>query len=145
MNKPLAAALSICLADATMMYHRIHGFHWNVTGPDFPQWHSKFEEIYEDVYGSLDPIAENIRKCGAFAPFTLLEFSKMTTIEDELVEEFDADYLVGLAISDNAKVLATLNSAFQVANASNEQGVANFLAERIDAHQKWNWQLTASL
>jgi DNA-binding ferritin-like protein len=30
-----------------------------------------------------------------------------------------------------------------MADNSREQGVANFLAERIDQHQKWHWQLKA--
>jgi hypothetical protein len=33
------------------------------------------------------------------------------------------------------------------ANASvfaNQQALANFIAERIDQHQFWNWQLTAT-
>jgi DNA-binding ferritin-like protein len=31
--------------------------------------------------------------------------------------------------------------AFGIANALNQQGIANFLAERIDMHDKWLWQL----
>jgi starvation-inducible DNA-binding protein len=145
MNSVLISALSQALADVTIFYHRIHGFHWNVTGKDFPQWHSKFEEIYEDVYGSIDPLAEIIRKLGAFAPFTLLELSHTSNLDDALVTEFDADYLVGLAYRDNKIVLDALKQAFDSANSANEQGAANFLAERIDAHQKWDWQLRASL
>jgi DNA-binding ferritin-like protein len=33
---------------------------------------------------------------------------------------------------------------FNTANESNQQGIANFIAERIDMHQKWNWFLKAS-
>jgi DNA-binding ferritin-like protein len=42
-------------------------------------------------------------------------------------------------------LIAKLKQAFNVANGENEQGVANFIAERIDMHQKWSWQLRASL
>jgi DNA-binding ferritin-like protein len=45
----------------------------------------------------------------------------------------------------NEEVLATLDMAFKVANAENEQGVANFIAERIDSHKKWSWQLRESI
>ena len=144
-NASVAASLANCLADATIMYHRTHGFHWNVIGPNFPEWHDKFAEIYDDVYGSLDPIAENIRKVGGFPPFRLGDLAVRASVSDEAVADYSSDTLVRSLISTNEVVLASLNKAFQVATEANQQGIANFLAERIDAHQKWNWQLTASL
>jgi hypothetical protein len=35
-------------------------------------------------------------------------------------------------------------TAFDLAIKENQQGIANFLAERQDMHMKWKWQLTAS-
>ena len=39
----------IALADTFFMYHKAHSYHWNVEGDDFPQWHEKLLEIYEDI------------------------------------------------------------------------------------------------
>ena len=144
-NKAVAACLVTCLANATVMYHRAHGFHWNVTGPDFPEWHEKFLEIYEDVYDSLDPMAENIRKVGSFAPFTLDELTAEATVSDGVIETYNSASLAADLLKTNNGVLASLNKCFQVATAHNQQGIANFIAERIDAHQKWAWQLSASV
>jgi starvation-inducible DNA-binding protein len=141
----LALALTTCLANATVMYHRTHGFHWNVVGADFPEWHDKFGEIYEDVYGSIDPLGENIRKIGAFPPFRLQELSARATVADGGVMGNDPQTLIADLLATNRGVLDCLNDAFQIANSVNQQGIANFLAERIDAHQKWNWQLSASI
>ena len=141
----LAISLATCLSNATVMYHRAHAAHWNVTGPDFPQWHDKFGEIYDDVYGSLDPIAENIRKIGAYPPFRLQELSARATVPDSPVDDYSSETLVADLLMVNAGVLECLMDAFSVASAVNQQGIANFLAERIDAHQKWNWQLSISL
>jgi DNA-binding ferritin-like protein len=44
----------------------------------------------------------------------------------------------------NEGVLVTIGKAFASATKANEQGIANFLAEREDMHKKWQWQLTAS-
>jgi DNA-binding ferritin-like protein len=43
------------------------------------------------------------------------------------------------------QILICVNKAFAIAVAANQQGIANFLAERDDAHKKWAWQLRASL
>jgi starvation-inducible DNA-binding protein len=145
LNTELADHLMVCLANATVLYHRSHGFHWNVIGPDFPEWHEKFEEIYEDIYSSLDPIAENLRKLGFVAPFCLWDLSEHATINDDFVEAFDSSALVeNLRLGNNAMIVC-LNQAFSLATLANQQGIANFIAERIDMHQKWNWQLTVSL
>ena len=144
-NSSLIESLKRLLANATIMYHRSHGFHWNVSGIDFPQWHGKFAEIYEDVYGSLDTIAENILKLGGNAPFTLTDLQNFATLEDEGVSSYDSGSLVSDLRLTNANLINDLNAVFQAAVAANQQGIANFIAERIDSHQKWQWQLTASM
>ena len=54
--------LNELLADVISFYFKAHSAHWNVMGPDFAEYHSLFESIYSDVYESVDPIAENVRK-----------------------------------------------------------------------------------
>mgnify|MGYP006267355225 CR=1 FL=1 len=141
----LPVALAVVLADATVMYHRVHGFHWNVVGTDFPQYHAKFEEIYNDVWESLDGIAENLRKIGSVAPFRLADLSNIATVADGQVADYDHKTLVADLIVTNRGVLDSLNRAFQIANQTGKNGVANFLAGRIEMHDKWAWQLSASL
>ena len=48
-------------------------------------------------------------------------------------------------LAANDIILDELSDAFDCATAYNQQGIANFLAGRIDQHQFWKWQLTASL
>jgi starvation-inducible DNA-binding protein len=47
--------------------------------------------------------------------------------------------------ADNAKLLAMYKEAFHIAEEADEQGIANFIAERIDAHGKHNWMLRSLL
>jgi starvation-inducible DNA-binding protein len=144
-SQSLAVALATVLADATVMYHRVHGFHWNIVGTDFPQYHAKFEEIYNDVWESLDGIGENLRKIGVFAPFRLADLAGIASVSDAPVADYGHATLVADLITTNAGVLASLNMAFQIANQTGKNGVANFLAGRIEMHDKWAWQLQASL
>ena len=46
---------------------------------------------------------------------------------------------------DNSTLLAYLKESFTVAEQENEQGIANFIAERIDAHGKHGWMLRSIL
>ena len=132
------------LADVITFYLRAHGYHWNVEGADFSQYHILFENIYSDVYESIDPLAEIIRKLDAYAPFTLSGLVALRSLDDTKVSPAPLEMAKDL-LDANDKVTKVLMNAFDVANKDNQQGVANFLAERIDAHQKWSWFLRSSL
>jgi len=139
----LTDELSELQADVTVLYFKAHGYHWNVEGSDFGQYHSLFQEIYEDIYSSIDPIAENIRKLGEYAPFKLDTLIKLTSLSDSKVDTNPKAMAKDL-LKSNEQVVGKLKSVFDTANSDNEQGIANFIAERIDMHQKWSWQLKAS-
>ena len=137
--------LTELLADVVSFYFRAHGAHWNVRGADFSEYHKLFLKIYEDVYESIDPIAENLRKLGSLAPFTLGSFLALRSIDDAPTILQDPIALASDLLATNDMILDELSDAFDCATAYNQQGVANFLAGRIDQHQFWKWQLTASL
>ena len=135
--------LKTLLADSVTMYFVAHGYHWNVEGSDFSQYHSLFADIYEDVYSSIDTIAEDLRKLDEYAPFTLSKFIDLRTVESVEVAP-NPKAMAKALLKVNEGVLVTIGKAFASANKANEQGIANFLAERDDMHKKWRWQLTAS-
>ena len=135
--------LKTLLSDSVTMYFVAHGYHWNVEGPDFSQYHSLFADIYEDVYSSIDPIAEDLRKLDEYAPFTLSKFIDLRTVESVEVAP-NPKAMAKALLKVNEGVLVTIGKAFASATKANEQGIANFLAEREDMHKKWHWQLTAS-
>ena len=139
----LLDTLDEVLSNGIVLYFSAHRAHWNVEGPDFFEYHQLFGEIYDDIYGSIDTIAENIRKFGGFAnPLSVLEDS--ADLEDDSATS-DAKALALNLYMKNMEYIVILKNAFDVANQENEQGIANFIAERIDKHQKWNWQLKSSL
>ena len=142
-NSPLTDSLNNLLSNAAVFYFSSHRAHWNVEGVDFREYHDLFGEIYADVLESLDSIGENIRKLGDF-PIALGDAEDISSYEDDSATT-DARELAMDIYEKNKVYLELVKETFDVANNSNEQGVANFLAERIDQHEKWDWQLRASL
>jgi DNA-binding ferritin-like protein len=47
--------------------------------------------------------------------------------------------------SDNARMIELLNRCFDSAESEDQQGIANFIAERLDAHGKHAWMLRSFL
>lgn len=140
----LITSLKNLLADTFAFYLKAQYYHWNVEGPDFKQYHDLLAGIYETVYGSIDPLAEEIRALGAYAPGSFSRYSEMTKISDENSIPLALDMLQRL-LNDNAIMLSSIQTAYELAEVERQHGLSNFLAERQDAHKKIGWMLTATL
>ena len=141
----LQSALKICLGNTFVMYFQAHSYHWNVEGINFPQYHGFFGDLYEELFGAVDPIAEEIRALDAYAPISLTQLYKYATIEEDVVMPTDLRGKLQRLLDNNQIVLDSLNKTFQLADAANQQGLADFIAGRIDIHKKHAWMLKASL
>jgi starvation-inducible DNA-binding protein len=119
-------------------------FHWNVEGPDFGQLHEFFGNIYEDVYGAIDPTAEYIRVLDDYAPGSFERFTELSLISGQ-IKVPRARLMIQELLADNQVVVDLLNRCFAAADQEDQEGIANFLAERIDAHGKHAWMLRSYL
>jgi starvation-inducible DNA-binding protein len=128
------------LADHYAFQLKAHNYHWNVEGSNFPQYHEFFGNLYEEVFGAVDPIAEQIRALDAYVPGSFSRFLELTEIEDELSIPNGVEMARRLMV-DNQKVIMTLDMAFKLADELDQQGLADFIAGRLDAHKKHGWML----
>lgn len=136
--------LKTALGTAFVFYVKTAGFHWNVEGPDFPQYHKFLGKIYEDVQGSIDKLAELIRQLDEYAPGNLSRMVELSVV-DEQPRIPRAELMIEELYSDNIKILDQLKATFIAAEAENQQGIADFIAGRIDAHGKFAWMLRSTL
>ena len=136
----LAAELGELLGNMVSLKFQAHGYHWNVKGPMFAQFHEFFGEIYDDVDSTIDPIAENIRKLGFDSPFTLADFVAATEFPIVPVGS-DPVALSGELFKSFSVVIPDLVELGEDAQCINQYGIVNFLADVQDRFQKWSWQL----
>ena len=139
----LQQAAKVAFATEYSFYLKAHNFHWNVEGSDFKQYHDLFGGIYEEVYGSIDAFAEQIRALGTYVPASYTRFSMLTQIEDD-TQNLPRQAMVESLIVDNEKTVKILKLVFQQSEANQEYGFSDFIAGRIDAHRKHGWMLRAS-
>lgn len=139
----LTGALRRVLADTFVMYVHAHGAHWNIVGPNFPSYHAFLGDLYEDLWGAVDGIAEHIRTAGSMAPGAL-----GSLVANSLIQDVDPGStwpsIRAQLEKDNAIVMSGLSEAFASATAVGDQGAANFLADRLDQHAKHGWMLSAT-
>jgi starvation-inducible DNA-binding protein len=133
-------AIKVALADTYVFSVKVQGYHWNVTGPHFSEYHKFFGELYEELSGAIDVIAEGIRTLDAFAPGSMKRYLELTTI-DEATNIPDGLVMMSKLSSDNERVIASLTSAYELCEKHKHYGVSNMLQDRIQAHQKHGWML----
>ena len=139
----LKQAMKVAFASEYSFALKAQNFHWNVEGPLFPQLHELFGNIYEEVYESVDPFAENIRKLGSYTPASFERFSMLTQVEDELNMLEDRAMIAEL-MQDSDKMVKLLKMVFDLSEQSGEHGLSDFIAGRMDAHRKHSWMLRAT-
>lgn len=143
-NEALAACLTECLSNTVVFKFKAQGHHWNVKGPDFTEFHSLFGDIYTESEEQIDTIAEMIRFRGKPAIFRLAEFMSVSSLSDAEVGS-DALAMTRDLRDSNLTLLACLNDTFNCAQAVNDQGIMNTLADIIGKRSKLNWFLSSFL
>lgn len=144
MNEELEITSKIVLANTFVLYYKAQSFHWNVEGKNFAEMHEFFGDFYSEVYGSIDKLAEEIRACGYYTPRSLHALYDYKTVPDVNDAETVGSMLLDL-LNANAVTLESLNMLFDQLTVQKKQGFANFIADRIDAHEKHGWMLKSFL
>ena len=140
----LSKAAKIAFATTFSFYLKAHNFHWNIEGVNFKQFHDLFGGIYEEVFESVDPFAEQIRALGSYMPGSYTRFSMLSQIEDEN-NILDDRSMVAELLEDNEKLKKLLKMVFDLSEQAGEHGFSDFIAGRMDAHSKHGWMLRSIL
>ena len=136
----LAEDLKSLLASSYAFTIKAQYFHWNVEGPDFYQLHEFFQDVYEEVYASIDTIAEHIRTLDEYTPGSFERFAELTVVQGQILVP-RAELMLEELLSDCEAMINLLNDCFSSAENEDKQGVADYIAGRIDAFNKHQWML----
>jgi len=145
MDQKYHLALKTAFASEYAFALKAQNFHWNVEGASFPQLHALFEKIYDEVYGSIDTFAEQLRALEMYTPASLQKFSMLSVVDDENSEGIQERDMVSELLQDSEKMANIFRITFDMAEEAGDHGLSNFLADRQDAHKKHSWMLRSTL
>ena len=141
----LSENLKILLATSYAFVIKAQNFHWNVEGSDFPQYHAFFDAINNEVYeNAIDRTAEYIRTLEAYTPGSISRYAELSLITDQLKIP-RAELMFQELYRDNEIIIKHLNECYDVSEAAKQYGISNFIAERLDAHNKHQWMIRSTL
>lgn len=140
----LQKQLNLQIANWTVMYTKLHNFHWFVKGPNFFTLHEKFESFYDEAAGYIDDIAERLLAIGGTPIATLREALALASISEASGKE-TADEMVAAVIADFEKLDSELKDGMEAAARAEDEATSDLLLGIVSSLEKHNWMLNAYL
>ncbi|MBD7907759.1 Dps family protein [Sporosarcina gallistercoris] len=144
MSAELIKELNTQVSTWSVMYTKLHNYHWYVKGKQFFTLHAKFEELYDEATQHMDDIAERILTLGGKPTATLTEH-----LNESVVKEADgsekAEQMVATIIKDFDAIMKSLKTGMKLAGDAGDfmtEDLLNAIYQGIEKHQ---WMLNAFL
>jgi starvation-inducible DNA-binding protein len=132
------------IANWSVLYTKLHRFHWFVKGPAFFTLHEKFEELYNEAAANVDTIAERALAAGGRPIATMSEFLEHASIEDNGSEE-TAEEMAASLISDYGIISSELKQLAGLADEEADPVTEDLAIGLIEDLEKKIWMLKAFL
>ncbi|UXR36119.1 DNA starvation/stationary phase protection protein [Staphylococcus simulans] len=132
------------VANWTVLYTKIHNFHWFVKGPHFFSLHVKFEELYNEASEHIDELAERILAIGG-SPVATLKNSLDVAIVDEAESEKTAEDMVQSISKDFTNISEQLAKAVEVAGDAEDDVSQDMLIALQTSVDKHSWMFQSFL
>ena len=143
-SKVLSEKLNELLADYSIFYQNIRGYHWNITGDKFFELHDKFQELYEGLFIKIDEVAERIKTLGHTPNHQFSVYQKLAKIK-ESTEVSDGVKDVKDTL-ESFKIIITLQREILDLSAdANDEGTNALMSGYISELEKLVWMYTAYL
>lgn len=143
-DQVLQQQLNLQIANWTVLYTKLHNFHWFVKGPNFFTLHEKFEAFYDEAATYIDDIAERLLTIGGTPVATLRESLALSSIEEASGKE-SAEEMVAAVIRDFEKLEQELKDGMEAAANAEDEATGDLLLGVISSLEKHRWMLNAYL
>ena len=139
--KQVATALNALVADAFALYLKTKSFHWHVSGPNFRDYHKLLDEQAEQIFASIDPLAERVRKLGEKTVRSIGEVARLASIDDNNEDFVPPSAMIGELLADNRAVAEAMRNAHKICDDAEDVASASLLEVYLDETEKRIWFL----
>lgn len=144
MMNQLTNVLNKQIAAWTVLYMKLHNYHWYVKGPQFFTLHVKFEELYTEAATHIDNLAERTLTLGGNPVATLREALELSSIKEAEGKE-NAGRMVETLVHDFKLVLEGLQEGMVAAEKADDEATGDMLLAIHASVEKHIWMLNAYL
>jgi starvation-inducible DNA-binding protein len=143
-SEVLAEKLNELLADYSIFYQNIRGYHWNITGDKFFELHDKFQELYEDLFVKIDEVAERIQTLGHTPNHQFSVYKKVAEIE-ESTEVADGIKDVKDTLESLKTIIILQREILDLSADAEDEGTNALMSDYIREQEKLVWMYSAYL
>jgi starvation-inducible DNA-binding protein len=140
-TQAITEALNPLIADAFTLYVKLKNFHWHLSGSHFRDYHLLFDEQADQVFGSIDRMAERVRRVGGTTIRSVGHISQLQTIPDDNDEFVPPREMIRRLIEDHKTIAREQRNAIQVCDQNRDPVTSNILQEILDGTEKRKWFL----
>jgi starvation-inducible DNA-binding protein len=140
-SSAVSTALNEVLADTFVLFIKTKNFHWHVSGPHFRDYHLMFDEQAEQIFATVDELAERVRKIGGTTLRSLAHISKLAKLAENNEDFVAPSAMLAELIADHKKVIARMRKAHETADECNDVATASLLETFIDGAERRLWFL----
>ncbi|MEZ0540040.1 Dps family protein [Fibrella arboris] len=137
----LADVLNALVADAFALYVKTKNYHWHMSGRHFRDYHLLLDEQAEQIFATIDPLAERVRKLGERTIHSITEIGKRQRVKDN-DKDFVApiDMLIDL-LEENKAMAKNMREAHEDCDNASDVATASLLEVYIDETERRAWFL----
>ncbi len=143
-SNELANALNDLLANYSVFYQNIRGFHWKIKGSNFFELHIKFEELYNDLFIKIDDLAERILTLGYEPNHNFSDYFKVSKIT-EVTDTTNGIKGVQEILNTFKVILKKQRVILNLAGDLGDEGTSALMSDYIREQEKMVWMYTSFL
>ncbi|MFK0524992.1 Dps family protein [Paenibacillus illinoisensis] len=140
----LQEVLNRQIAGWSVLYTKLHHFHWYVQGPHFFTLHAKFEELYNLATANMDEVAERLLAIGGRPVATTSEQLRLSPV-DEAQGQMPAERMVESVVADLRTMVEVIEQGIHAAGEAEDNATEDMLIGFTAALDKEIWMLNAFL
>ncbi|WP_342388365.1 Dps family protein [Salinicoccus bachuensis] len=137
-------ALNLQVANFTVLWTKLHNYHWYVKGHNFFSLHDKFEELYDTASTYVDELAERLLAIGGEPIGKQSDAIEKASVK-EAEYDIDANEMVKQLAQDYDTVIKELDEGIKIAEAAGDDRTADIFIGMITDIEKNNWMLKSFL
>ena len=132
------------VANWSVLYYKLHNFHWNVKGVHFYAFHELFEKFYDEAATYVDELAELALIKGGVPIGTLKAVLEISSIEEAIGNESPKEMLETIK-TDFETIIAELSAGISIAEDAKDEVVVSALLDIKANLEKHVWMLGSTL
>lgn len=137
-------ALNLQVANFTVLWTKLHNYHWYVKGHNFFSLHDKFEELYDTASTYVDELAERLLAIGGEPIGKQSDAIEKASVK-EAEYDIDANEMVRQLAQDYDTVIKELDEGRKIAEDAGDDRTADIFIGMITDIEKNNWMLKSFL